>query len=347
MNLKELSARLGLSQTTVSRALNGYPEVAEVTRLRVLEAAREAGYRPNLGARSLATGRTMAIGHVFPIATRHEIVNPIFADFIAGAGEVYARNGYDLRLTVAAEDEDEAHLYRELAERRAVDGIVVVAPSPDDPRIDLLKGLRVPFVMHGRTATDDRTISWVDVDNRLAFDDATGYLMRLGHRRIGLVNGRETLSFAMRRRAGYVDALSRHGVAPLPELMASAEMTEPNGFAAASRMLALERPPTAFVVASMLSGIGVRRAIEARGRKPGRDVSVVIYDDVLSYLDNGTEAPVFAAVRSSVRLAGRHCAELLVEAIRNPSTPPRQILLRAQLVPGGTAGPPPRGPEPA
>ena len=87
MNLKELARTLGLSQTTVSRALNGYPEVAEATRRRVLRAAREHNYLPNARAKGLATGRAMAVGHVIPVSSRHEIVNPIFADFIAGAGE--------------------------------------------------------------------------------------------------------------------------------------------------------------------------------------------------------------------------------------------------------------------
>ena len=88
MNLKELSEILGLSQTTVSRALNGYPEVSEATRLRVQQIARENNYSPNARARGLATGRASAIGHVIPIGLRHEMVNPIFGDFISGVGEV-------------------------------------------------------------------------------------------------------------------------------------------------------------------------------------------------------------------------------------------------------------------
>ena len=86
MKLKELSELLNLSQTTVSRALNGYPEVSEATRRRVQAAAKAHGYRPNIRARSLATGRAMAIGHVIPVTAQHEMVNPVFTDFLAGAG---------------------------------------------------------------------------------------------------------------------------------------------------------------------------------------------------------------------------------------------------------------------
>ena len=84
MKLKQLANVLGLSPTTVSRALNGYPEVNEATRERVLAAAKQYNYQPNARALQLATGKAKAIGHVIPIAARHEMVNPVFADFIAG-----------------------------------------------------------------------------------------------------------------------------------------------------------------------------------------------------------------------------------------------------------------------
>ncbi len=154
MNLKELSAILGLSQTTVSRALNDYPEVSEATRRRVKAAARKNNYRPNTRAMGLATGRTLSIGHVIPVSTRHEIVNPIFADFIAGAGEVYSRNDYDMLLSVVA-DVDEERIYRDLASRRSVDGVIVHGPREDDPRIALLQEVGLPFVVHGRAGAGD------------------------------------------------------------------------------------------------------------------------------------------------------------------------------------------------
>lgn len=114
MNLKELAESLNLSPTTVSRALNGYPEVREETRSRVMAAAKAVNYAPNARARRLATGRAMTIGHVIPLTGRAEMVNPIFADFLIGAGEVYAREGYDLLLSMVPETETEA-AFRQLA----------------------------------------------------------------------------------------------------------------------------------------------------------------------------------------------------------------------------------------
>jgi LacI family transcriptional regulator len=340
MNLKELATKLGLSPTTVSRALNGYPEVNEATRERVMAAAKRHNYRPNTRAIRLATGRAMAVGHVIPLATRHEIVNPIFADFIAGAGETYSRNGYDMILSVVP-DEAEEQAYRDLKSRGSADGVILHAPRLEDPRIPLLHEIGIPFVVHGRATGTNLSYNWVDVNNRRAFQRATEFLLDLGHTRIGLVNGLEFMDFAIRRRTGYAEALSARGIALDPALLSSDEMTEVSGYRAAVAMLAGPNPPTAFLVASMISGMGVRRAIEERGLRMGRDISVIIHDDDLSYMKNGGDVPIFTATRSSVREAGRIAAEMLLDIISTQPDTPQERLLEAELIIGQSTGPAP------
>ncbi|MEM8980037.1 MAG: substrate-binding domain-containing protein [Pseudomonadota bacterium] len=340
MNLKELSENLGLSQTTVSRALNGYPEVSESTRNRVMTAAKTHGYRPNTRAKGLATGRSLAIGHILPMSAKHEMVNPIFGDFIAGAGEVYSRHGYDMVLTIV-EDGREGKAYEDLKAKGTIDGFMVHAPKRDEDRIPLLKSLGLPFVVHGRASDAEKPYWWVDVNNAHAFGRATELLCDLNHRRIALINGLETMDFAQRRREGYRNALRKRGLPEDPALMASDEMTESWGYTETLRMRALEDPPTAFLVSSIISAIGVRRALEDLGLKIGRDVSVITHDDALSYFPNGTSPPMFTATQSSVREAGRVCAELLIEQIQNPALTPKSKLLEAQLILGASTGPAP------
>jgi len=338
MNLKELATKLGLSPTTVSRALNGYPEVNEATRERVMAAAKRHNYHPNTRAIRLATGRAMAVGHVIPIANRHEIVNPVFADFIAGAGETYSRNNYDMVLSVVPDDEEEA-TYRGLKSKGNVDGVIVHAPRTQDPRIALLREIGLPFVVHGRATGATEPYCWLDVNNRRAFQRATEFLLDLGHGRIALVNGLEFMDFAIRRRTGYLDALTARGIATDPELMTSDEMTEISGFRAVQRMLALPHPPTAILCSSMISGMGARRAVESAGLAVGRDVSIIIHDDDLSYMKNGEDVPIFTATRSSVREAGRLAAEMLLDVIAHPGAGPQQRLLEAELIIGQSTGP--------
>ena len=341
MNLKELSKTLGLSQTTVSRALNGYPEVRAATRDRVLEAARRHGYSPNTRAKSLATGQSMAIGHVVPVSRTHEMVNPIFSDFTAGAAQIYARHGYEMLISAVPEGAEEA-VYRKLKSRGTVDGVLVHAPAMNDPRLSIIEDLGLPYAVHGRVSDRPDPYCWLDVNNRSAFRAATDFLLDLGHRRIALLNGRETMDFAHRRRAGYLEALAARGIAPDPQIMLADEMTELFGHDSTRRVLALPTPPTALLVSSMISAIGARRAIEECGLRLGRDISVLTYDDDLSYLRNGGDGPLFTAMHSSVREAGRRLAEMLIEQIAHPDRPPRTMLLEADLRIGPSTEPVPR-----
>lgn len=338
MKLEELSKLLGLSQTTVSRALNNYPEVKEATRQRVKEAARANNYNPDTRAKGLATGKSMAIGFVIPLSIQHEMVNPVFADFVAGAGEVYSRSGYDILLSVV-NDVDEENTYRKLSSSRSVDGVIVQGPHANDPRIELLKSLKLPFVVHGRAGEDQESYNWVDVNNRHSFLRATEFLLDLGHKNIALLNGLESMDFARRRREGYETALSKKGIMTNPALMASGEMTEERGFFQAKKMLMQSAPPTAFLVSSMNMAIGTRRAIGDMGKTMGRDISVIIHDDDLSYLKNGGDIPIFTAARSSVRQAGRLCAEMLIDVIHNPAQSYKHVLLESQLMVGQSTGP--------
>ena len=340
MNLKQLSEHLNLSQTTVSRALNGYPEVNEDTRNRVLRAAQELNYRPNTRAKGLATGRALAIGHVIPVSNQHEMVNPVFGDFIAGAGESYAKAGYDMVLSLVA-DQDEARAYQDIRSRGTVDGIIVHGPMINDVRIALLTQIGLPFVVHGRSTDVNLPYSWIDVNNRGAFERGTQFLFDLGHRRIALLNGLEHMDFAFRRRKGYEAGLQNNSLQADPHLMRSEEMTEIYGYRAAKEMLGYDAPPTAFVCSSIITAIGARRAIHEAGLTLARDVSIITFDDALSYLENGDDVPIFTALRSSVRYAGREAADMLLSLISMPKGAPKTRLLEAELIIGRSTGPAP------
>jgi LacI family transcriptional regulator len=340
MTLKDLSRLLGLSPTTVSRALAGYPDVREATRTRVREAAARHGYRPNRRAAALATGRAMSIGHVFPVGRNRQLENPVLADFLAGAGGVYAAAGYDLTLSIVP-DEGELAAFRQMAAAGSVDGFLVSGPRRDDPRLALLRELGLPFVVHGRVPGDGDGYSFVDIDNRRAFARATAFLLDLGHRRIGLLNGPEETDYAARRATGHAEALARAALPLDPTLSFSGVMSEANGHAAAIRMLAGPLPPTAFLVSSLVMAIGARRAVQEVGLDIPRDVSMVVHDDMLGYLKNGEAEPIFTATQSSVRDAGARCAEILLGLVGDPGQPPVREVWTSRLVLGRSTGPAP------
>lgn len=339
MNLKQFSALLGLSQTTVSRALNGYPEVRAATRERVIEAARRHGYRANPSARRLATGRAEAVGLIFP-TDRNLFVDPHMVEFLGGLGEGLTAHEMDIFISPAPPD-GELAAYRRIVTDRRVDALIVSGPLIDDERVRLLHSLDTCFLLHGRTDADFN-YAFLDIDNEGAFRDAANHLIGLGHRRIGLINGNRRQTFAVHRETGYLDALRAHGIAADPALIRSAEMSDENGDRAARALLDMPNPPTAFLCASMLSVLGCLRAIRGAGLEVGRDISVIAHDDGLPFLNPAAMHPPLTTTHSPIRDAGRRIADLAIRRIAGECPGdisevwPVELVLRASTAPART-----------
>ena len=228
--------------------------------------------------------------------------------------------------------------YRELARSKRVDGVIVHGPYKEDPRIGLLQSLQLPFVVHGRTEESNIDYSWLDVNNRSSFKRATNFLLDLGHERIALLNGIEEMDFAYRRRLGYEAALTQRGIEVDSGLIFSSDMIEPYGYDVTKSLLQRENAPTGLVTSSVLTALGVVRAAQECGLQIGKDLSVVTFDDELSFLQY-PGVPLFTSVRSSIMNAGRRLAEILLDQIDNPDKPPVQELWETDLVVGQSTGP--------
>ncbi|OCX62316.1 hypothetical protein BFP70_14200 [Thioclava sp. SK-1] len=336
MTLKDLSKRLGLSQTTISRALNGYPEVSEDTRRRVIHAAREHGYRPNSQAKRLATGRAMAIGHVI-VTSDATSLPPTFAEFMAGAGKIYADRGYDAVISFITKHD--AATYQAIHANRSVDGVIVHAPHRLDPRIAMLRDARLPFVVNGRVELSQQAYNWVDIDHAQTSQEATAKLIDLGHREIALVDGQSDLASVLQRRDGYLAAHTVAGLPVHPHFQAiGGDMSEAQGYDAAYEMLSWGQPPTAFVTGSLAAAMGVRRGIMDRGYRLGQDISVYSFDEDSRHMPNGNCVPMFMAMKYPARLAGRKCAALLIDLIENTPFENQHVLLHADRISGPSIG---------
>ncbi|KQN69822.1 substrate-binding domain-containing protein [Devosia sp. BK] len=337
MRLKELAEHLGLSQTTVSRALNGYPEVKEATRLRVSEAALELGYRPNASALRLATGRASAVGMVLRGADE---LGPHMSEFLSGLGGRMATQDIDIVVTTVASQQEELAAYRRLAASQRVDAMILHSPTLNDERAELLMDLKIPFVLHGRTNAT-RPVAWLDIDNTGGLERATSHLLDLGHRRIALLNGVKGRTFAEHRELGYMAALSARGVAFDPALMGNTAFTDEVAFRMAQSMLELRPRPTAFLAGSMMTALGVFRAIRQAGMTLGTDVSMIAHDDVFPYLNADNMYPTMSTTRSSIRQAGSRIAELLLQLLGGKPVSEIHELWPVELVLRESSGPAP------
>jgi len=337
MMLRDFAKALGLSQTTVSRGLNDYPEVSPATRQRIREAAVQLGYRPNANARRLAMGRAHAIGIALDLNAEVHM-----SEFMYGVGKSLADSGMDILVSPTETALDELTIYQRLAASKRVDAVILHSPYPNDSRARLLSDIGLPFIVHGR-AEIEAPVAWLDIDNEGAFRRATEHLLDLGHRCIAMVNGPEGRTFAEHRNKGYRDALIARGLRPDPRLTAHGRFTDEIGFRFAQTLLEQKAAPTAFLAGSMMTALGVFRAIRAAGLTLGRDVSVIAHDDVFPFLNADRMAPTMSTTRSSIRAAGARIADLLLQLLAGRPASDIHELWPVELVLRESTGPPPPG----
>lgn len=336
VNLKELSARLGLSPTTVSRALSGYDDVSATTRERVLQLARELGYRPNLAARQIALGRSDAVGIVYPLQAEY-LGNPSFLDTLAGLSDRLEQSGLDL-LLAAAQPSGEMRTYDRIVRGRRVDALIVAQTLVADERIEYLLESGMPFVAYGRSAAPHR-YPWFDFDNEAGSRLAVERIVAAGHRRIAYVHLPMRWNFAAGRHAGFVAAMRAAGLAVDPALVIESGFSRRDGYLAAQRLLALPQRPTAVLADGNLNGMGVLRALFDSGIEIGRDLSVVIDEGVPDdALVRGLK--VASVVQPTPYGSGQRLAEMVLDLVEGRAIDVPHDLRQPQFVDGSSLGAP-------
>ncbi len=336
MSLVRIARNLGLSVTTVSRALGGFRDVAASTRERVLAEATRIAYQPNRVARALRQGRSAAIGMVLPTpAGRFE--DPFFLRFLAAIGPVLARASLDLMIMAAPPGEEEMRAYHHLVEGRRVEGVLIARTRIADERVAWLQGRGVPFVTHGRTGIA-RTHAWVDVDGAAAFSAAVRRLAAAGHRRIAMLSAPSIYFFATDRAAGWRDGMAACGLSA--SMLREAESTEEAGYRATEDLLS-SGAPTALLCATDRLAFGALHAVAAAGLRAGRDVSVIGYDDLPSA---DWVRPGLTTFAQPIEEAATQMVELLLRLIAGEDPAGLNALLQARLVVRDSDGPAPTPP---
>lgn len=322
VTLKDVAQIAGVSTASASRALRGFETVDPLIRERVVNAAQRLGYVGSHAAAALATGRAGSIAIITPFLDRLA-----FQRMLHGVHGVLHGARLDLLVHCTGDPSDPHPVppHRRLARR--VDGFIVLSLAADSPDIADLLRLDVPVAMFGAHAYGT---SSVHIDDRGGAAGAVEHLIAGGHRRIGVIYGREVDDpgvLETDRHRGVRDALGRAGV-PLPdELLVAGNFTTAGGGRAMTRLLELDEPPTAVFAFSDEMAYGAIQALRANGLHPGADVALVGYDghDLSAALELSTVSVPFEEIGATV-------ARQLLDRIQEPGMPDVREILPTQFV---------------
>ena len=279
VTIRDLAEKLNLSITTVSRALDGYADVADGTRKRVVRAAREMGYEPSFAARQLRRKRADAIGYILPTSSP-QFTDPFFVNFLTGLCDASAAIHLDLMVTSCPPDSDaERSQYRQWVQSRRIDGIVLNRIRSQDWRIEFLLEQQFPFVCLGKTEKNGLYPS-IFVDERRGFARLVSHLAQNGHRQIAYIGTSPDLMIQHERFAGYRMGLEQAGIALNPEWIKEGNLTESSGHDAAQQLLSGSSVPTAIMACNDLMALGALQAAQEKGIRVGTDLAITGFDGI-------------------------------------------------------------------
>ena len=330
VTMAEVAVRAGVTKQTVSNVLAGR-SVRPETAARVRAAIDELGYKPNLVARSLATGSTKTVGLFVPT-----VVNPFYSEVIEEVENVLVRHGYNLLLATTHDDAERTRQHLEILTARSVDALLVAGDHGVAEQLPSLVKASFPVALCAWEVDPPDALPVVSIDYEYAGFLAGRHLRELGHERVVVV---ANLPAHSRRVDGLRRAFARDGLSVSETSVFAADAASPDGgFAAVAAALAACPDATAVFATHDILALSALEAAKLAGRRVPEELSVVGFDDIAQV---GRAHPALTTVAFPKRQMAQQAIELLLRAVESGDAPPNAIsLLRPQLIVRGSSAPP-------
>ncbi len=324
-SLTDVARHAKVSTATVSRVINNSDKVTPETNAAVQRSMAQLGFKPNRVARRLRqrTGVRHLLGLIIP-----DIQNPFYAEMARGVEDIAYAHRFAVMLCNSDENLAKEEFYIDVLRAESVDGIILPPISETDPVVHKLIEAGVPVVTVDRSLAQ-RAVDKVVVDNRRGAREAVEYLIKLGHRRIGLITGRLDVSTSRERLRGFKEAMSAHNIPLRENYIRGGDFKQSSGRALAEELLGLSPPPTAFFVLNNLMTMGALEAIHRRKLRIPKDIAIIGFDDLpwAEALD-----PPLTVVRQPAYEVGQAAAKLLLDRLSDPLKAVTHLRLPSKLV---------------
>jgi DNA-binding LacI/PurR family transcriptional regulator len=330
--ISDVAAVAGVAVATAGRVLSGRGYASASARAKVVAAAEQIGYVPNVIARNLRLQRSSAIGLLIA-----DVENGFYSSIAKHVESVATAHGHSIILCNSNDDPVKEREYLELLEGIRIAGVILTPTGGNRRRLEQMQRDGIAVVQVDREV-HHLSADLVLVDNERGAYEGVSALIDAGHTRIGLLAGRPQVVTGSARSDGYSRALREHGLHPDPELVRGASFRRDHAVEEARELLALDPPVTAIFAANNVLAEGCMLALKEAGLRVPMDVSLVAFDDVewMRMLDRG-----ITAVRQPVVDIARAAANMMVRRLKGEETgAPATVMFRAELVRRDSVGPP-------
>lgn len=324
----DVAKKAGVSRTTVSFVLNNVPgvSISEVTRQRVLEAAKELKYHPDASARKLVSGKSYTLGLVLRQSPDQVFTDTLISQVILGVEHAASKKLFHVLLKPI--EPSDASGYKRLIQENHVDGVILSGPRKDDEEFIRSNNENIPVILMGQLPNSG--IPFVDIDAIRGAKMAVEHLASQGHQRIAMItNAPLTYTSAEQRHEGYRQALAEAGIGYNEALLCEGNYTPASGCTAMQSLLQLPERPTAVFVASDVVALGALLAIKQAGLRVPQDMAVVGFDDIplAGFFD-----PPLTTIHLPAYGLGWAAGERLIRLVQKDDLDQQGILLEPRLV---------------
>jgi LacI family transcriptional regulator len=324
----DISKAADVSPTTVSLALNNNPRISSETRKKILRIAKSLNYQPNLVARNLVGKKSHTLGLI--ITT---ILNPFYPELAKGIEDKAMELGYNIILCSTNYDLKLERYSIDILRSKGVDGIIFSSVEVNDFNIRPLIEDHFPFVLVNRRIHNrllDKKLDYVVQDNVSGGYLAVEHLLKLGHRRIGVITGGLNVSTAVERTDGAKKALKDWGIKFEPDLLIECTFSKELAYEATRRFISMRKPPTAIFAENDFMAVGAREALLEAGLRIPKDIALVGFDDISIAALKGVE---LTTINSRKYEMGSMGLQILIEKIEDrEASMVNQIILQPELV---------------
>ena len=331
--IRDVAKKLNVSIYTVSRALDGYDDVAVQTRQLVIETANKMGYAPNRAARQLRRQKSETIGFILPSISKR-FNEPFFTEFISGLGEELSGKNFDLLISNATTDDGERNLYHRWVNSHKVDGFILSRIRKHDWRVNYLSQWGIPFVALGQSH-DRIDYPCVRIEGAEAYLELIQHIQAQGFSRFAFVGGPGDLINQIDRLKWFRSALKKCGLEVDRNNVVSTDMSSTGGYEAARALLTSSVPPDAILAITDETALGVLHAAHEHGFAIGKDLAIAGFDGVQ---ESGHTEPALTTLDIPVTEIAQHLARMLLDKISGQSPQDQEFVIKPKLLTRASTG---------